>query len=38
MFINRGSRLAVQLRTDPAWEEVFTGRTESIFVLRTARQ
>jgi hypothetical protein len=33
-FINTGSRLARELRADPRWEEVFTGRTESIFVLR----
>jgi hypothetical protein len=33
-FINRGSRLAERLREDAAWQEVFTGRTEAIFVKR----
>jgi hypothetical protein len=33
-FINRGSRLAERLREDAAWQEVFTGRTEAIFIKR----
>ena len=34
VFVNRGSKLARELRQNSAWEEVFTGDTEAIFVLR----